>query len=183
MSVVGSREAYFYETRSNIGRWNSAQYNCTSINNTSSLSANYLYAVPCILYAGTKITGLGIYVSTSGSGNARLGIYADSNVSPSRRIIDAGEVSVSTTGAKTITGLNVYINSTNLYWFSFATSVAFSIYRGTALGSGPFLGVSGSNAYTCIRRSFTYAALPDPWGTPALRTTDLYGGGIYYKVG
>src|SRR5215510_9525761 len=68
-------------------------------------SANNDYYNPIFADTSMVIDQLAMFVSTSGAGNVRFGIYAaDTNWQPvGAPLVDTGDVSVSSTGLKTFT--------------------------------------------------------------------------------
>ncbi len=157
-------------------RYHGGQTTVPSSTQTLALSANTLYVVPFAVGDTATFARIGIDVTVADAGkSARLGIYSWSDGVPGARILDAGAVSVGTTGIKEITisqaldagmyGLALVGDGTpTIRANSVAPIAAFAI--GTA--------TPGVADYR-MSRAFTYAALPDPWGTPsyASGSTDL----------
>lgn len=68
------------------------------------LSANLMYLVPFAVSQRTTFTRIGIKCTTAqASTNARLGIYRAVDGAPSNLVLDAGAVSLATTGEKEVT--------------------------------------------------------------------------------
>ena len=140
---------------------------------TFTLVANTLYAVPFLAERTTTYTTIALEVSTlASSKSVRLGIYTDGGGVPNALILDAGTVSTTTTGAKTISISQVL--SANWYWLA-AVSDGTPGLRAISQTAIPMLGAS-SGTDTTIHVgwsvSFTYAALPNPFtGGGALMTT------------
>lgn len=82
------------------GRYYSAPHDTIAAN---SVSANVIYFIPVHLPQRALVTKIGFTVTTSGAGNARLGIYRAKGGVPEALMIDAGAISVSTAGDKEIT--------------------------------------------------------------------------------
>lgn len=68
----------------------------------AAMSSNLLVFVPFPVGKRTTFAEIGLQVSAAGSANARLGIYANGDGEPADLILDAGTVSVASTGVKTI---------------------------------------------------------------------------------
>jgi hypothetical protein len=138
---------------------------------TVALTANRLYGLPFFLPISMRFDRIAINVTTLAAGNARLGIYADGGaVAPVKLILDAGTVSTGTTGVKEITITQAL--SGKLHWLAIVSDAGATI-RGGAAGS-LFAGFFGTDSTlpttwdSYVYRAFTYAALPDPWGTPTI---------------
>jgi hypothetical protein len=127
-------------------------------------SANNLDAFPIIVPVEQAFDRIGVNVVSTPAGKLRLGIYADNNGKPGSRILDSGEIDVSSTGLKTAT-INITLEP-GLYWLvkvqdntpglsGLNATDMFTIGLDSSLGIG-----------TGWRRaSYNYAALPDPFGT------------------
>jgi hypothetical protein len=139
---------------------------------TGAIVANRLYAIPVPFAEVSRLDRLAINVTTLGTGNARLGIYEDSNAYPGKRLLDAGEVSIASTGVKALTishllapgrkWLVLVSNGTpTLRAFAVASLI-------NLLGYDNTLGTAGIFGFYV---SFTYAALPAAFpGSPNLIT-------------
>ena len=139
--------------------------NCTALS-TLALTANRLYAVPFLVCGTHTYVRIGINVTTLLAGSARLGIYAnqDGQVYPGSLILDAGEVSLGTTGLKEIV-INQQL-APGLYWLALIASSAATIRAGVIAGVMPILGLDaafgtapGNSWYV----SGTYGVLPNPF--------------------
>ena len=64
-------------------------------------AANFVAFVPFCVGQPTTFTGIGVNVTAAGSTTVRLGIYSNSGSQPGSLILDAGTVSITTTGQKT----------------------------------------------------------------------------------
>ena len=139
------------------------------------LSADILYATPFLVSQRRTIDSIQIYVTGAGAGGtqARLGIYAsDSNLYPSDLILDAGLVSVATTGAKTIAISQVV--SPQLLWMGVVTDGTPTII---AIGSNSYwslLGIAVSTFYTHWQVAHVFGALPDPFTGGGTKTAAPY---------
>ena len=80
-------------------------------------------------------------------------------------LLDAGEMSVATTGVKTIT-INQQLTK-GIYWLAVVSDGAPTLLGKSVLT--PVHNLSGGDPMPGWARAFTYAALPDPvGGTPSL---------------
>ena len=134
---------------------------------TSTAAADTLYAIPLPILASTTVDRIALDVTTLAVGSARLGIYSSlSSGHPGALVLDAGTVDTGTTGLKEI--IISQALSAGLHW----TVVVYNagpIVRAVAtsaslllLGGASFAGIDATH----FRRTFTYGALPNPWGTP-----------------
>ncbi len=64
-------------------------------------AANFVAFVPFCVGQPTTFTGIGVNVTAAGATTVRLGIYSNSGSQPGSLILDAGTVSITTTGQKT----------------------------------------------------------------------------------
>jgi hypothetical protein len=135
-------------------------------NGTLALTINRLYAVPFFAVKSLNISRIAIHVTTLGSSSsARLGIYQDNgSIYPNNLISDCGVVSMTSTGIKEITGLNIAFSANTLYWLVLVCNVAATIsalaivYLNALLGyPTTALNTVGFSSYYV---AFTYAALP-----------------------
>jgi hypothetical protein len=141
-------------------------------------SANRLYAMPFMLNADTTLDRIGCSIQSGHASNARLGIYNWENGVPTSLVLDAGEVSVSTSGDKLIT-INQSLDA-GIYVLAvvFAGTPNFEQqdYSGTTFGNGGVTSASlhnmiFGNSSTNVNRigcytAHTYGVLPDPFGSP-----------------
>jgi hypothetical protein len=134
-------------------------------NGTLALTINRLYAVPFMVVDAKTITRIAIHVTTLGaSASARLGIYQDNGaLYPGNLVSDCGVVSMTATGMKEITGLNIALSANTLYWLVLvcnvvATVAAFAIVYLNALLGYPTtaLNTVGFSSYYV---AFTYGTL------------------------
>lgn len=149
------------------------------------LVANTLYAFPFFVPATRKFDRIAINVTVKGTAaSARLGVYADDgSVAPRRLVLDAGTVDMTTVGVKQIT-ISLTLQGGELYWLVIVCNVAATL-RSIVVGAlyCVFFGLDstlGTAWGTMMSRSFTYAALPDPWGTPTIGTAAIQG--IYLRA-
>jgi len=152
------------------------QYFTTGIGATAKttllITANRLYAIPFFCTKTINIDRIAIHVSTAASGyNARLGIYVDdgtTNPATATLIIDAGEVTVGSTGKQELT-ISVTLKGGRLYWLALVSGGAPTL-GAVAVGSmiPSIFGLTDITTtawLTFAYKSFTYGALPNPFGT------------------
>jgi hypothetical protein len=126
-------------------------------NTNESRAANYLNGMKFTNTAGTgTLTEIGINCQTAATAHVRLGVYADSvpTGSPAGRLLDAGVITNPAVGWNTISGLSLAVTNNVVYWLAFVQDAAVRYYMNSGVNN---------RAY----RTFTYAALPDPFGTPS----------------
>lgn len=131
------------------------------------IGANVLWAIPFIVVRDMTVDRIAIEVAVLAAGaSARLGIYNNgTNLYPGTLLLDAGTVSVATTGIKTIT-INQALPK-GIYWMVVVSdgnpSLA-SLY--IYYMSTPILGLRTDNflySYLGWSVAFNYAALPNPF--------------------
>jgi len=155
-------------------RYFTASEGATAIT-TLALTANRLYAIPFFCPQTFVMGQIDIYVSTAGTGNARMGIYEDNGkVYPGKLLLDAGEVSIASTGVKGIT-VTKKLRGGKLYWLALVSNGTPTV-RASAVGSNLsiFFGLDstlGTAWGTFYYVSFTYAALPNPFTSGATIAT------------
>ena len=137
---------------------------------TFAIAADTLYAIPFYVGKAVTVTRIGINVTTTGAAaNARLGIYQLEDGEPTALVLDAGTVSVGTTGEKEATISEAL--SPGLYMLAVVADGAVTL-TGFTPTSTTIYHVMGSDALGDFTegasRSFTYAALPDPFGTATI---------------
>lgn len=146
----------------------------------TTFSANTIYAVPIFMPVAKIVTRIACYLrSGEGAGRAaRLGIYADNgNISPDALIQDCGEVDLSTTGMKSIQGLTIPLLSISYYWLAIAINNSSSIltYDSPSFNLRGIIGMPSNDIdeypHSMCYRSYSYAALPNPFGTPTFNGT------------
>ena len=155
-----------------LGGWHASRYHggqTTAPNSTQTLalSANTLYVIPYAVGDTATFVRIGIDVTTADAGkNARLGIYAWSNGVPGARILDAGTVSVGSTGVKEIV-INQALNA-GMYGLALVSDGAPTVRANSVAPVATFaIGTATPGvADYLMSRAFTYGSLPDPWGTP-----------------
>jgi hypothetical protein len=140
---------------------------------TGAPSANNLRALPFVAPArGGVIDQLAFNVTTLLAGNARIGLYkntADGNLYPGDLVsgTDSGSISTVTTGVKTFT-VNVPLDPGRVYWLAHVCDAAATLRCLAVGGMWAALGLDsglGTAPGFGITRAFTYAALPNPFGT------------------
>jgi len=164
------------------GRW----YTNTiaNANTVATMTANVLFATPILVPVTRVYSLIGINVTTaSATRNIRLGLYADKSVStgstdggyPDALVLDAGVVSAATILARWLP-LNKLLKS-GWYWMAAVLDGGTpAVNHMTAAGCLPFMGFSSLTDVTFHvgwSKSFTYAALPDPFGGGAVTTVNV----------
>ena len=178
---------FFRQVGTTFERW----YSCgLSTNGTPSVvvpTFGQLYAVPYLGGRGGTLDRISINVSTAGTvtigtGMARVGIYKATSLTdlrPGARVLDAGEVDVTTTGVKTLT-INQAMDPGALYWFVLCHDCdadAPTIRGWTLANSMPVLGIDPAMPSTTPQAlwaaTFTYGALPDPFTAGGALVTSI----------
>jgi hypothetical protein len=135
--------------------------------------------MPFLVPTSQTFDRIAIRVTIAAGTNARMGIYADDgSVAPGALILDSGAISTASTGVKEVT-INNTLGPGALIWLALVADGAPTI-RAVAVGaqSSVFLGLAsdlgtawGSHLY----RAFSYAALPNPFGSPTIGTSTIPG--------
>ena len=145
--------------------------------NALTMVANHLYAKPFIVVRNMTLDQIAIDVTTAvADASMRLGIYNDgTNLYPGTLLLDAGVVSVATTGVKTIT-INQALTK-GIYWVvcvgDGTPGVRSTIY---AIQIPNILGLQHTAlhiVYAGWDVTFTYGVLPTPFTA---------GGGLTYQI-
>jgi len=130
--------------------------------------ADTLYTAPLLIARDITIDRIACHVATADAGkNARIGIYKDSgSFVPDELLLDAGAVSVGTTGVKAITVDQKLVKG--LYWTAIVSDgtpkvVVTHCDRGSVLS--PYRPTTFAYNRGDWKKAFTYAALPDPFGS------------------
>lgn len=172
-----------------LGGWHASRFHGGQMTVPSSaqslaIAANTLYVLPFAVGDTATFVRIGIDVVTADAGKSvRLGIYGWNNGLPGARVLDAGVVSVASTGVKEIVisqalpaGMHalalVCDGAPVLRANDLTPTAAFAI--GTA--------TPGTADYR-MSRGFTYGALPDPWGTPSYGAGSVMLPSIYLRTG
>ncbi len=128
---------------------------------------NKIYATPFLVLEDETFDRIAIYCNNGAAGNARLGIYANTDGYPSNLILDAGAVDTTDSGSKAIS-INQAL-SPGLYWLV----ALFSGTPGISAHSSSInlLGLSAAGyAYLTTQE---YGELPATHPTPAPSTALL----------
>lgn len=173
---VLSRRAYDvsgYRTKgSTLNQWYSSPNTGTALT-TGAGTVNVLRAIPFIVSKVMTVDQMEINVTTvgaGGTGNARVGIYADNgNNYPGVLVVDAGAAVTTSTGVKAFTtGMPVVLDP-GLYWLAYVHDNATTAPTMRAFAVASLLPVLGyastlpTNAQFGWSVAFTYAALPNPF--------------------
>jgi len=139
------------------------------VSGSVSVLADNVYAYPVLVSIPVTFVEAGLNVVSTGTAtNARVGIYnSGSDKMPSSLLYSTSDLSVSTSGVKTQTGLS-WIVAPGVYWFAIHADGSFNSSR--ALSSGERLLGSpsaGSLQSTGVVKGVTYSAtpMPDPFGS------------------
>lgn len=125
--------------------------------------ANRLYFVPFIVGSDVTMTKIGINVTSGHASSARLGIYTFENGIPTTKILDAGEVSVASTGEKEATISQALTKGIYIVAVVFSGTPSVTSIGGENGLLGPFLfGMSSgtTNDISGGYGSHSYAELP-----------------------
>lgn len=172
-----------------LGGWHPSRFHggqATAPNSTQTLAlaANTLYAIPFAVGDTATFVRIGIDVTAADAGKAaRLGIYTWADGVPTGRVLDAGTVSVATTGIKEI-AISQALNA-GMYGLTLVSDGAPTIRANDLAPMATFaIGTAtpGTADYR-LTRGFTYGALPDPWGTPSYGAGSVTLPAIYLRTG
>lgn len=189
--VLDSRSAEAYQ-HSGANGAGAVYYIANSVQNTAlstgAPSANTMRAVPFVAPArGGTISEVAFNVTAGVAGNCRVGIYsnsADDNLYPDALLFDSGSISVAANGVKTAAA-SIDLSPGRLYWAVIVGDAAPTIRTlsvnncGTILGYGTAMGTAGNVG---VSLAFTYAALPDPFGSGGAYITAAPVPALAYKV-
>lgn len=148
---------------------------------STSISANTLHATPIYIGETTTFTRLACVINSAATAQAELGVYQNNDGAPGDLVIDAGAVTLNPgTGKREITGLSILLDP-GWYWLTGAVSAAATMrttpsnctslsnilgYNDNLLSVVPYIGATGS-------WTFSAGALPDPFPSPTLVTSNL----------
>lgn len=145
----------------------------------STPGADLLWGVPIILPRTGTYDAIQMSVDgVSAGGNARAGIYnSGSDWLPGTLLIDAGTFTTDATGTKTVTMSDTVIGP-GLFWLCFVTDTnggLATVEKSQNIGAATIkiLDAVASQPIQHCHRSFTYAVLPDPYGTPIVSNGGL----------
>ncbi|MGH6982432.1 MAG: hypothetical protein ACREFC_14620 [Stellaceae bacterium] len=144
-------------------------------------SANVMYATPFLALAPQTFTKISINVTAGAAGaSCEIGVYANAGGKPGSLLVDAGNISVATTGTKEITGVSIPLTP-GWWWEAVVCNGTPGLITFGASGAGggtPWqmgylsLGSSPNLAYSV---SQTYGALPSSFGAGALTQSNATG--------
>jgi hypothetical protein len=136
----------------------------------SASEADILQAQPFPIPATSTYDRIGIACDSAGAGcNVRLGIYDDDGGAPGALIVDTGTFAITGGGALNLQTISEELAGPALYWLAgvFSSANATIDLRSGIGFTGPFVPGSTDPGYSvAVYRSFSFGALPDPWGTP-----------------
>lgn len=141
-------------------------YNATSA--TIAAVADRLYGTGFVVGEEDTFTRIGIEVTTLSAGNARLGIYRlEPDMTTAALILDAGTVDTGTTGLKEVTISQLLAPGFYVLAVVFSATPTVRIMSSSSRFTYQWHGsddVDGTLQPTQFYRSFTYGALPNPFG-------------------
>lgn len=166
-----------------LTRWFEAGRVNATAGSTASFSNNLLRAIPFRAPSrGGTIDQLAFNVTTLIAGNARIGAYrstSKSNLYPSTRIADSGDISTGAAGVKTY-ATSITLEPGELIWIVLVNSAATSM-RSVPVGgleavygvdatmpTTPGVGVSVAHAYAALPATFTAGGAALVVAVPAL---------------
>lgn len=140
---------------------------------------NLLYFVPFISGQAGTIDKIGVNVTTNGTAAARvrLGVYTNlstTNLYPVTRLLDSGEIDVSSNGWKEAT-ISLSMLANTLYWFVYTANEAISLTSVALNSMLPILGMPVTadpvrRWQPVITLVNAFAALPTPVTSGAAQT-------------
>lgn len=140
------------ETGDGIRAWPGAYYNAMDLavfSSTITMTLDRLHLIPFRFDAAETWDEIYHYVGGTGAGSVRLGLYtSDHAPSPTfTRVLDAGTVSVSTTGLKAITGLNTQIVANKIVYLGLLPQVTYTSNGGNVASVLSQKLIRGTTAY------------------------------------
>jgi hypothetical protein len=155
----------------------------------TSLTANILRAFPFAApYWPCVLDMLAWTVATGAAGNGRIGLYANregyGEAYPGSLITGSGDISTAVAAVKTFS-INTQLVPGRLYWLAHVQSAAITTRCLSVAQMFPSRGIdlAGSvNPNFGISRAFTYAALPDPWGSGGAPITAVPIPALGYRI-
>lgn len=142
---------------------------------TQSRVLDTLFAIPFVVSKTCTIDRIGAEITTGGGAGSlvRLGIYSTNNMLPDALVLDAGTIDGNSATFQSIT-INQQL-APGLYWLVLLGSATITYRSIPAANLPPVTGVPaalGAGAYSnSITRAFTYASLPNPFGTAGIAAT------------
>lgn len=149
---------------------NSTHGGCYDATGTQTFTNNIQYFITFVLTEETTFDRIAIETTTSGSGElARLGIYNDDGANrPSTLVLDAGQLDLSTSGAKELT-IDQTLSS-GIYWLCMLLDTANTCRCYVNIEGSP-VGFASSTTTTKVygvQTAFSYASLPATAGATIL---------------
>ena len=172
-----------------LGGWHPSRFHgglaaLPSAAQTVVLAAHTLYVLPFAVGDTATFVRIGIDVTTADAGkSARLGIYGWANGVPAARLLDAGVVSVASTGVKEIAISQVL--PAGMYGLALVSDGA-PVLRGNDVNPVAAFAIGTATPGVAdyrMSRGFTYGALPDPWGTPSYAAASVTLPALYLRTG
>jgi hypothetical protein len=132
------------------------------------ITANQMAVIPFVVGNAATVAAIGVEVTSEGAGSIRMGIYPSATNyldAVATLILDAGTVSVGTTGFKYITGLSTLLPA-GIYQLVLVSNISLSVKAYTTAQAICLAGVDATG-YNNLNNmglgricNFTYAALP-----------------------
>lgn len=161
--VARANLGVFLDPGRRAGLWD-IPINATGTGSAAAVTANRLYAQLHYIGQNETAIGLGTNVATGvASSNVRLGLYANNDGVPGSLILDAGEVSTSSSSSTPEIVISQALPA-GYYWVAGVFSDTPSI-RTLSVSRGSLMGISslGGAGVTQFYASYTYGVLPDPF--------------------
>lgn len=133
---------------------------------SQTFSNNNKYAFPVVLPAGSTYDTVAIYGTSTGSGNARLGLYAndDKTNRPGALMYDWGTVSQA--ASERTLAITCEIQKTDVYWLVMQIEDANFLARWfRSFGLMPLVTTAYEAISSCLQATTTAGSLANPWGT------------------
>ncbi|HEX4111539.1 MAG TPA: hypothetical protein VH020_03305 [Stellaceae bacterium] len=142
--------------------------NANGITTATLGSANMLYAVPFYAWLSQTFTKIGIDVATgAASTSCEIGVYNNNGGVPGSLLVDAGNVSVASTGIQEVTGVSIPL-AQGWYWLAIGCNGTPGLDVFSAIAFGQYLGWNTFTQYfMSVQIAWFYAAgaLPATFGT------------------
>jgi len=133
---------------------------------TFAITLNRLYGVPILVGITQTFDRISMEVTTGAAGNIRLGLYTSHATTylPDELVVDGGTIDANSVAVQEVTISESLVPG--LYWGAFVSDASPTIRAFTAASGRALMGAAAATdaGYTYLRRNFSYAALPDPFG-------------------
>jgi hypothetical protein len=144
---------------------------------TVSFSQNNLVAVPLAIASNYTFTGVQVASLTTSAGNqARVGIYSNTNGAPDALLYDSGAFATTPAAFHGVAGASIPLTA-GVVWLAIVVNNLQS-FRSNLVGGDMASWMTGENAAGAgstpasgVNRSFTFGALPNPFGSATVNET------------